>query len=110
MFVLFGFGKRTTKELGETSKIRCGRCGNVRPWQYKKYTTWFTLFFVPVIPYQNQYVKECPICKAALKVDKDEASGKIESIDGGIPETDGLTEVQRNYRKQMEDFKKSKED
>lgn len=110
MFILFGFGKRTVKDLGETGKVRCGRCGNVRPWQYKKVTTWFTLFFVPVIPYKNLYVKECPICRAALEVDKNEIDGSGPNNVNDIHENDGRTEVQRNYLRQMEELKNNKEE
>jgi hypothetical protein len=118
MFLLFGLGKQTIKEMGNTDSIQCGRCNNVNPWKYRKYSTWFTLFFIPVIPYKNMYVKECPICKAAVKVDKDEAMGNVIdspsdiAADDSVDTTpnDGLTEVQRNYRIQMDASKKANEE
>jgi len=105
MFFIFGFGKQTVKELGTTEKIRCQNCGNVREWQYRKVTTWFSLFFIPVIPYKTTYIKSCPICKAALEVTKEEAINHtvVSNLD------DGLTDVQRNYREQMDAYNRSDE-
>jgi ribosomal protein S26 len=99
MFFIFGFGKQTEKELGKTQKIRCQNCGNVREWQYKKFTSWFSLFFIPVIPYKIDYIKSCPICRSAVKVNKDEAISNQVSDVGNY---DDLTDVQRNYREQMD--------
>lgn len=100
--IIFGWGKRTFKELGTTERVQCGRCNNVRPWKYKKMTTWFTLFFIPVIPYEMKYFKECPICKEAVLVNRAEAMG---SEDKQGQANDGLTDVQRNYLKQMKELK-----
>lgn len=108
MFIMFGWGKVTTKEVGSAGKVRCGRCGNVREWPYKKYTTWFTLFFIPIIPYKNILVKECPICKGAIVVDKEETSPKEGTFSNNSAD-DGLTDVQRNYRKAMEEHRESKD-
>ncbi len=106
MIIFFGWGKQTVKELGTTDKIRCGHCGNVREWEYKKITTWFTLFFIPVIPYKIDYIKQCRICNVAARIDKEEASpgdsGSISSKD----EDSGLTDVQKNYRDEMAALKK----
>ena len=104
MFFIFGFGKTTTRTVGVVGKVRCSNCSNVREWDYKKVTTWFTLFFIPIIPYKVIYVKECPICNAAFIVDKNETvdhSNMFQS-DHDIE----LTEVQKNYREQMGNYKK----
>ncbi|MCH4888494.1 zinc-ribbon domain-containing protein [Acidaminobacter sp. JC074] len=100
MFFIFGFGKQTVKELGTSEKIRCQNCGNVRPWEYKKIRSWFSLFFIPVIPYKTVYIKSCPVCKTGLKVDKEEAVNHMQGPDIH----DGLTDVQRNYREQMDTY------
>lgn len=108
MFIIFGFGKKTVKEMGSTGTVQCGHCSNVREWQYKKVTTWFTLFFIPLIPYKMTYIKECPICHMAYQVDKEEVLG--EEVGGSSHNSDHssdahLTEVQRNYREQMASLK-----
>ncbi len=98
--LIFGFGRRTVKELGTTDKKLCPHCNNFRAWKYMKVTTWFTLFFIPIIPYKTMYIEECPICKSAIKVDKETAQSE------GNKPTEQLTDVQRNYREQMEAMKK----
>lgn len=109
MFILFGWGKRTIKELGSTEKHRCGHCGNIREWTYKKYTTWFTLFFIPVIPYKSVYVKECPICHGALIIGKEDINSGEEIRTHENKPSDGLTDVQRNYLREMNEMKEGSE-
>ena len=67
MFILFG-SKQTKKELALGRELLCPRCNNVRRWPVMQYTTWFSVFFIPVIPLKNQYFEMCPICKAGKKL------------------------------------------
>lgn len=102
MFILFGFGKRTIKSQGYTQKRHCPNCGNVRKWECKKVTTWFTLFFIPVIPYKFENVVECPICHVGLRIVKDEVDKYCSGEDTLVDiDNSTLTEVQRNYREEM---------
>jgi len=32
-------------------------------------STWFTLFFIPVFPYENKYFLSCPVCSFGVKLD-----------------------------------------
>ena len=72
MFILFG-SKQTKKELALGRELLCPRCNNVSRWPVVQYTTWFSLFFVPVIPFRNQYFEMCPICKAGKKLTRQQA-------------------------------------
>lgn len=108
MFLLFGFGKRTVKDYGAKEVIHCQRCNNAKQWQYKQTRTWFTLFFVPVIPYKTTYSRVCPICGNSEQLTKDEFSGIVEEvqiIEGKTKSEDsqyaGMTETQANYMKEM---------
>lgn len=120
MFFIFGFGKRTTKDMGTAGKVRCSNCGNIREWRNVKVTTWFSLFFIPVIPYKAVYLKECPVCKGVVLLNKEDivensnntsqntgsrktsSTSKTESL-----KNSELTDVQRNYRENMEAVKKN---
>ena len=62
MFILFGFGKRTVKYLGSAGIQVCPNCGNQREWSHLRIRTWFTLFFIPIIPYSTRTVALCPVC------------------------------------------------
>lgn len=63
MFILFGFGKQTVKYLASAGLRACPNCGNQREWSRLLIRTWFTLFFIPIIPYRTRTVALCPVCR-----------------------------------------------
>jgi len=71
MFVLFGFGKQTLKKHGPVFKSRCDRCNNEELWILYTRRTWFTLFFIPVIPYSTEYLLVCPICSYGVVITRE---------------------------------------
>ena len=103
MFILFGFGKKTVKDFSVKGEIQCRRCNNTKNWDYKKVTTWFTLFFVPVIPYSITYVRVCPICGENDKLSKEDFMSVVESnsIVDVEAHYEGMTDTQANYMKEM---------
>jgi len=46
----------------------CQHCGNHEPWYLIKVTTWFTLFFIPIFPYQVKRIYVCPICQSHYEI------------------------------------------
>lgn len=86
MFVIFGWGRRTVRELGFTAARLCANCRNTSPWKVLKVTRWFTLFFIPIIPYQSRYVAMCPTCSRGIQVDAQAAQSLAA---GGAVPTDG---------------------
>ena len=86
MFVIFGFGRRTVRVLGFTAARLCGNCRNTSQWKVIKVTRWFTLFFIPIIPYSSKYVAMCPTCSRGIQVDAKAAQGLAA---GGTAPTDG---------------------
>lgn len=68
--IIFGWGHQTIKNFGVTFKHQCPNCNNEDYWQLLRMTTWFTLFFIPVIPYENKYVLICPVCEKGVRVEK----------------------------------------
>ena len=69
--IIFGWGHQTIKNYGATFKQKCPNCNNEGYWQLLKSTIWFTLFFIPVIPYSQKYMLLCPVCEKGIKVDFD---------------------------------------
>ena len=64
----------------------CGRCNNRTARKIMKLTTWFTLFFIPIIPYRRQYLLVCPICGQAQQLTKAEFESLAgEGIDNRAP-------------------------
>lgn len=72
MFILFGWGHQTTKIFGVTIKNLCSNCNNEEYWVLQRTITWFTLFFIPVIPYSIKYFMHCPICERGIYLDNNQ--------------------------------------
>jgi len=72
LFIIWGFGHRTTKIMGDMPESLCSRCNNRTARQIVKLTTWITLFFIPVLPYKKHYLLTCPICGQAQELTKTE--------------------------------------
>ncbi|GKU25035.1 zinc ribbon domain-containing protein [Clostridium folliculivorans] len=120
--IIWGWGKVTRKFIGGVFERTCNYCNQTNVWRLCIATTWFTLFFIPIIPYKKKYQIACPSCGSyveltreqfeKLKVEmQDAASGKavIETIDESLKYS-GKTETQINYLKQMEEYNKMKAD
>jgi hypothetical protein len=68
-FILIGLGKKTAKDLGETGQQqRCFSCSQVVVYHLVIVRTWLTYFFIPVVPYRNQYFVECPACAQGIEI------------------------------------------
>ncbi|MCX7746053.1 MAG: zinc ribbon domain-containing protein [Clostridia bacterium] len=68
MFVIFGWGRRTTKDYGPTLPMRCGNCNNNVYSRLIHVRTWFTLFFIPVIPYESKHYLLCDVCTRGFEL------------------------------------------
>ncbi len=68
MFVIFGWGKQTVSNHGPVFRSHCDRCNNEELWQLYTRRTWFTLFFIPVIPYSTEHLLICPVCSSGVVI------------------------------------------
>lgn len=66
MFFIFGWNHPTRKDFGETYPITCPNCNNRVFLHFMHQRLWFTLFFIPCIPYESKYMLLCPICTQGL--------------------------------------------
>ena len=80
----------------------CENCNNEEFWHLCKNSVWFTLFFIPIFPYENEKLLVCPVCKAAVKVPTDEfeqlkpvAEANLALADGKITEVEHQMTLQR---------------
>jgi Protein of unknown function (DUF2510) len=78
MILIFGFRSRVA--LLATLSLAC-RNGHVAAHRIVKVTRWFTLFFVPVIPFSRKYHSVCIQCGLTLAIPKAAA----EEITSGLP-------------------------
>lgn len=60
--LIFGWGKRTSKIVGQSPEQTCQICGRANRFNLVEIRTWFSLFFIPVIPYETKRFAACPNC------------------------------------------------
>ena len=60
--IIFGWGHGTKKNYGATLAITCPNCKNKTWLQLSRNRKWFTLFFIPVIPYSTKHLLCCDVC------------------------------------------------
>ncbi len=72
MFFVFGWGRTTQKDVRNVAVLHCANCNNVGPWHALRRKTWFTLFFVPVIPYKTYAFLHCGVCSRGWELTSDE--------------------------------------
>lgn len=72
MPILFGWGHQTVKDLGQSEKNECSNCQHTTFWNLYVVKTWFTLFFLPVIPYCVKRYIACPVCDNSIEISEDD--------------------------------------
>src|SRR5689334_23211283 len=70
--IIFGFGRRTNKNMGQRGPFECQNCHNLTYFTLMEQRVWFTLFFIPVIPYETRRFLLCGICSRGFKLSKEE--------------------------------------
>ncbi|MCL2400703.1 MAG: zinc ribbon domain-containing protein [Defluviitaleaceae bacterium] len=71
--IIFGWGHHKTEDCGNIqSTTVCMNCNNTVYRAVVKDTTYFTLFFIPLIPYDTKRLLICPICGVAQVLTADE--------------------------------------
>lgn len=69
--LIFGWGRKS-RTVEATLARQCDRCGRSEMFRLEKIRTWFTLFFIPVIPYDTQYWLLCSECRSGQKLSRAE--------------------------------------
>lgn len=86
MFIIWGT-RVISKIFGQPVTLFCPHCNNTSQWQLIKRTNWFTLFFIPLIPFSSKYSLTCPICQASKSLEKHEFEDlKIQSEQSTLPQ------------------------
>ncbi|HXQ60159.1 MAG TPA: zinc-ribbon domain-containing protein [Acidimicrobiales bacterium] len=79
MFLIFGI-KRMARRLATVFGL-CGHCGTPAAQVVGRRSTWFSLFFIPVIPLGTKYFSTCTFCGAVTRIDKAHATLMASSAD-----------------------------
>lgn len=114
--IIWGWGRVTKKFIGGVFQRTCNYCNQTSIWQLCIVRTWFTLFFIPVIPYEKRYRIACPSCGSYIELTKEQFEKmKLELETANSNETAednlkyaGKTETQIRYLKHMEEYEKNK--
>jgi hypothetical protein len=72
----FIIGTRGRAKNVAVLQLAC-RGGHIAAHRIVKVTRWFTVFFIPVIPYSHRYISVCAACGAQLQIPKDAAVAMI---------------------------------
>ena len=84
--IIFGWGTQTRRNYGQLKSAPCGIC------KYEGYSliriiTWFTLFFIPVIPYYSiKHLVLCNNCKNGYDISQEHQ--EIKELKQGIDAQD----------------------
>ena len=76
MLIIFGWGRVTSKVLCVIGLKECQHCHRVSQWQYQRKRVWFTLFFIPCIPYDTTFWVGCQHCQYGYAVVEDVIAGR----------------------------------
>lgn len=114
--IIWGFGKVTKKIIGKLMVRTCSHCNTTSAWELCLMRTWFTLFFIPIIPYSKRYCISCNNCGSYIELPKEEYLKYKAALESGVTQgelTDaikypGKTQTQINYLKHMEEIEKNK--
>ena len=68
--IIYGWNHKTRSVKGGVAEKQCGYCNTRSEWQLCVKRTWFTLFFIPIIPYHTEYCIDCPNCGSYIALDK----------------------------------------
>ncbi len=100
MFIIWGLGKITRHKKGDAFLKACTHCNQTSMWNLCIIRTWFTLFFIPVIPYKKQYAYVCPHCKSYISLTKEQYLQALETIQnqniGGLNSDSNNSQSQNN--------------
>ena len=85
------YGTRTfSKHLGYFgTALECDHCHRTYKKAFVKFSSWFHIDYIPLVPTKTIYFKACPICGAGYEVKKKDA--KTEMQTSGIDNSQVLT-------------------
>ena len=72
MFVIFGWNYQKISEFGEVEQRHCQNCKRTSYWQLEKISKYFTIFFIPIYSYNDNFWFHCPICNHGVELDNDQ--------------------------------------
>ena len=72
MFVLIGFGNEKRHDYGPAIPILCPNCHNQAYLRLIEIKKRFSLFLVPLFPYDWTYLLVCEVCSRGIELDEEQ--------------------------------------
>jgi hypothetical protein len=72
MFVLVGFGNEQKRDYGAAVPVTCPNCHNQTYLHLVEVKKRFSLFFVPLFPYDSDYYLLCTVCSRGVELDEEQ--------------------------------------
>jgi zinc-ribbon family len=89
MIIIFGL-RRMLARLG-TVFVMCASCGSPAAHAIVRTRRWFTLFFVPVIPFSTKFLTTCALCGHVTQITKEGADHYVASAQQHAAASRGAT-------------------
>jgi hypothetical protein len=68
--IILGLARGTLTFIRDVGTRAHPNSGNTRQWGMFRIRTWFSFFFIPVIPYGTEHVVMCPVCSRGFHTTK----------------------------------------
>ena len=78
--IVYGWGRQTRRTLGVVAFESCSHCQAMREFHLVQRRTWFTLFWIPVIPYKSEHLVLCGTCEWGWQPNASQLPALKESI------------------------------
>jgi hypothetical protein len=79
--IVYGWGGGKIRNRGPAVRARCPNCGHDGFFHYFTVTSWFRLFWIPIIPYRTKHFLGCPVCMAGTEISGPEELSRLTSPD-----------------------------
>lgn len=79
--------ERRTRSVEATLTRHCDRCSRTEMFRLERVRAWFTLFFIPLIPYDTQFWLLCSECRCGQKLSREEHKALVAEL--ALQETQG---------------------
>ena len=77
MFLIWGFRSRA-KVLARLLLV-CRMCSKPAAQTVVQRVRWFTLFFIPVIPFSRKHLMQCAMCGSVSEISKEDSDRLVEA-------------------------------
>ncbi len=79
MILIYGT-KTRSKIIGKPLCLKCSHCNNASFYEFVRDTRWFTLFYIPLIPFSRKYYLKCPTCSYGFHIKSGDTINSLEDF------------------------------